>query len=72
MFIHLIFNLLLYLLCGFASSFSSDGSLADCIPQWTEESDVTTWLFDEGTFIPTAKIVGDKSCFLPFKEDFLS
>ncbi len=29
--------------------------------EWTEEADVTTWLFDEGTFIPTAKIVGDKS-----------
>ncbi|WP_314942988.1 RHS repeat-associated core domain-containing protein [Porphyromonas endodontalis] len=29
--------------------------------EWTEESDVTTWLFEEGTFVPTAKIVGDKS-----------
>ncbi|WP_060831420.1 RHS repeat-associated core domain-containing protein [Tannerella forsythia] len=29
--------------------------------EWTEESDVTTWLFEEGTFIPAAKIVGDKS-----------
>ena len=26
-----------------------------------EESDVTTWLFEEGTFIPAVKIVGDKS-----------
>ncbi|WP_081328785.1 RHS repeat-associated core domain-containing protein [Tannerella forsythia] len=26
-----------------------------------EESDVTTWLFEEGTFILAAKIVGDKS-----------
>ena len=29
--------------------------------EWTEESDVTTWLFEEGTFVPTAKVVGDKS-----------
>ena len=29
--------------------------------EWMEESDVTTWLFEEGTFIPAAKIVGDKS-----------
>ena len=29
--------------------------------EWTEESDVTTWLFEEGTFVPAAKIVGDKS-----------
>ena len=29
--------------------------------EWTEESDVTTWLFEEGSFVPTAKIVGDKS-----------
>ncbi|WP_423838344.1 RHS repeat-associated core domain-containing protein [Tannerella forsythia] len=29
--------------------------------EWTEEENVTTWLFEEGTFIPAAKIVGDKS-----------
>ncbi|SJL33465.1 MULTISPECIES: RHS repeat domain-containing protein [Bacteroidales] len=29
--------------------------------EWTEESDVTTWLFEEGAFVPAAKIVGDKS-----------
>ena len=29
--------------------------------EWTEESDVTMWLFEEGTFVPTAKIVGDRS-----------
>ncbi|WP_316931127.1 RHS repeat-associated core domain-containing protein [Porphyromonas gulae] len=27
----------------------------------TEEENVTTWLFEEGTFVPAAKIVGDKS-----------
>lgn len=29
--------------------------------EWVDTETVTTWLFDEGTFIPTAKIVGDKS-----------
>ena len=29
--------------------------------EWTEEADVTTWLFDEGTFCPAAKLVGDKA-----------
>ncbi len=29
--------------------------------EWTEEENVTTWLFEEGTFVPAAKIVGDKS-----------
>ncbi|WP_455749961.1 RHS repeat domain-containing protein [Porphyromonas gulae] len=29
--------------------------------EWAEESDVTTWLFEESTFVPAAKIVGDKS-----------
>ena len=29
--------------------------------EWTEEADVTTWLFDEGTLRPAAKLVGDKA-----------
>ena len=29
--------------------------------EWTDEADVTTWLFEEGRFVPAAKIVGDKS-----------
>ncbi|ATR92385.1 hypothetical protein CS545_04365 [Porphyromonas gingivalis] len=35
--------------------------MATPLHEWTEESDVTTRLFEEGTFIPAAKIVGDKS-----------
>ncbi|WP_025004905.1 RHS repeat domain-containing protein, partial [Porphyromonas macacae] len=29
--------------------------------EWTNEEDITTWVFEEGTFVPTAKIVGNKA-----------
>ena len=31
--------------------------------EWTEESEVITWLFEQDTFVPTAKLVANGDCF---------
>ena len=31
--------------------------------EWTEENDVVTWLFEQDTFVPAAKLVANGDCF---------
>ena len=46
---------------GTTTHFVWDGNVP--LHEWTEENDVVTWLFEQDTFVPAAKLVANGDCF---------
>ena len=46
---------------GTTTHFVWDGNVP--LHEWTEESEVITWLFEQDTFVPAAKLVANGECF---------
>ena len=46
---------------GTTTHFVWDGNVP--LHEWTEESEMVTWLFEQDTFVPAAKLVANGECF---------
>lgn len=46
---------------GTTTHFVWDGNVP--LHEWTEENEVVTWLFEQDTFVPAAKLVANGECF---------
>ena len=46
---------------GTTTHFVWDGNVP--LYEWTEENEMITWLFEQDTFVPTAKLVANGECF---------
>ena len=46
---------------GTTTQFVWDGNVP--LHEWTEESEMVTWLFEQDTFVPAAKLVANGECF---------
>ena len=46
---------------GTTTHFVWDGNVP--LHEWTEENEVVTWLFEQDTFVPAAKLVANGDCF---------
>ena len=46
---------------GTTTHFVWDGNVP--LHEWTEENEMTTWLFEQDTFVPAAKLVANGGCF---------
>ena len=46
---------------GATTHFVWDGNVP--LHEWTEENEVVTWLFEQDTFVPAAKLVANGDCF---------
>ena len=46
---------------GATTHFVWDGNVP--LHEWTEENDMVTWLFEQDTFVPAAKLVANGGCF---------
>ena len=46
---------------GITTHFVWDGNVP--LHEWTEENEVVTWLFEQDTFVPAAKLVANGDCF---------
>ena len=46
---------------GTTTHFVWDGNVL--LHEWTEENEVVTWLFEQDTFVPAAKLVANGECF---------
>ena len=46
---------------GTTTHFVWDGNVP--LHEWTEENEMVTWLFEQDTFVPTAKLVANGECF---------